>query len=259
MMPAWLLGRQEPVEIPEKKNYVLANLRTVARMLLYFSRSRPGYEAKGLPCVRLFELVVMIICILLSNTVLFLEIMLVIVMLRLVFLPGMIIRETMAKLLKLMVVSLLVIMPSVLLHNDNLGIFLARTALVMLYTALFLATTPWNQFVEALEQLHFPGVMILTLDITIKYIGILGRYLEEILTSIKLRSFGNGSSRKTVGVILGQLYLTSGKRMTELYEAMVLRGYDGEHFKAKSFRFGVVDWLTVVEVLAVIIICGVIR
>ena len=84
MIPAWLLERQEPVEISEKKNYVLANLRTVAKMLLYFSQSGPDYEAKGLPCVRLFELVVMIICILLSNTVLFLEIMLVIVMLRLV-------------------------------------------------------------------------------------------------------------------------------------------------------------------------------
>ena len=110
-----------------------------------------------------------------------------------------------------------------------------------------------------MEQLHFPGAMILTLDITIKYIGILGRYLEEILTSIKLKSFGNGSSQKTVGVILGQLYLTSKKRMVELYEAMVLRGYDGEHFKAKSFRLGIVDWLTIVEILAVIIICGVIR
>lgn len=82
------MERQEPVEISEKKNYVLANLRTVAKMLLYFSQSGPDYEAKGLPCVRLFELVVMIICILLSNTVLFLEIMLVIVMLRLVFLPN---------------------------------------------------------------------------------------------------------------------------------------------------------------------------
>lgn len=120
MIPAWLLERQEPVEISEKKNYVLANLRTVAKMLLYFSQSGPDYEAKGLPCVRLFELVVMIICILLSNTVLFLEIMLVIVMLRLVFLPGTIVRETMAKLLKLMAVSLLVLMPSLILHNYNL-------------------------------------------------------------------------------------------------------------------------------------------
>lgn len=47
--------------------------------------------------------------------------------------------------------------------------------------------------------------------------------------------------------------------MVELYEAMVLRGYDGEHFKGKSFRLGIVDWLTIVEILAVIIICGVIR
>lgn len=58
---------------------------------------------------------------------------------------------------------------------------------------------------------------------------------------------------------MGQLYLTSKKRMVELYEAMVLRGYDGEHFKAKSFRLGIVDWLTIIEILAVIIICGVIR
>lgn len=46
MIPAWLLERQEPVEISEKKNYVLANLRTVDKMLLYFSQSRPDYEAK---------------------------------------------------------------------------------------------------------------------------------------------------------------------------------------------------------------------
>ena len=46
MIPAWLLERQEPVEISEKKNYVLANLRTVAKMLLYFSQSGPDYEAK---------------------------------------------------------------------------------------------------------------------------------------------------------------------------------------------------------------------
>lgn len=136
----------------------------------------------------------MIICILLSNTVLFLEIMLVIVMLRLVFLPGTIVRND-GETLKLMLVSLLVLMPSLLLHNDNLGIFGTNRIGNALYCAV-LATTPWKRFIEALEQLHFPGVMILTLDITIKYIGILGRHLEEILTSIKLKSFGNGSSQK---------------------------------------------------------------
>lgn len=29
--------------------------------------------------------------------------------------------------------------------------------------------------------------------------------------------------------------------MVELYEAMVLRGYDGEHFKAKSFKLGLAE------------------
>ena len=42
MIPAWLLERQaSSVENSEKKNYVLANLRTVAKMLLYFSQSGP--------------------------------------------------------------------------------------------------------------------------------------------------------------------------------------------------------------------------
>lgn len=61
----------------------------------------------------------------------------------------------------------------------------------MLNISIFLSITSWPQFIQGLKQLHLPNVIILTLDITMKYVYTLGVYIQELLSSIKLRTLVN--------------------------------------------------------------------
>lgn len=101
------------------------------------------------------------------------------------------------------------LLPSLLLQANNIGLFLARIALIMLNISIFLSITSWPQFIQGLKQLHLPNVIILTLDITMKYVYTLGVYIQELLSSIKLRTFGQHVNRRVLGVIIGQVYLSA--------------------------------------------------
>ena len=50
----------------------------------------------------------------------------------------------------------------------------------------------------ALKGLHFPDLVLLQLDITIKYIDVFGKQLMDLLKGIEARSFG-GNHRFRIG------------------------------------------------------------
>ncbi|MGQ5709892.1 energy-coupling factor transporter transmembrane component T family protein [Lactobacillus sp. PSON] len=253
-LPAWLnTGEENKVQLSKGK-LIQNNLNIFTNLIKALTKISPAYAAKNSPWMRIAELIVLTTLILLSSQVVFLWMVFILILLHLVFLPGKVIVRIGKKLTKLVLISLIVLLPSLLLRDNNIGLFISRTVLIMLNISIFLSVTSWPQFIQGLEQIHFPSVMILTLDITMKYVYTLGIYIQEVLNSIKLRTFGQHVNRKVLGVIVGQVYLSAKKRTVDLYQAMTLRGYNNKNVVNWKLSWNKYDNLSLIEILAAVIV-----
>lgn len=252
-LPVWLMNPERHQVQLTKGRLVQDNLSKFATLVAFLTRVTPVYTAKNSPWVRIIELIGLTILIVLSSQVMFLWLILILMLVHLVILPGSVIITISKKLFKLMVVSLIVLLPSLLLQANNIGLFLARVALIMLNISIFLSITSWPQFIQGLEQLHLPSVIILTLDITMKYVYTLGVYIQELLSSIKLRTFGQHVNRRVLGVIIGQVYLSAKKRTSDLYQAMLLRGYNSNNVASWKLSWNKYDLISMGELLFAVV------
>jgi cobalt/nickel transport system permease protein len=117
-------------------------------------------------------------------------------------------------------------------------VFASITAMGLLSHA-----TRWSSLTEALKRFHVPDIFILILDITIKYIYMLGEMSLNMLYALKLRSVGKNNKKYTaLGGIAGTIFLQSKAMAEGMYQAMECRGFSGEyHINSKS-KFGWIDY-----------------
>ena len=88
-----------------------------------------------------------------------------------------------------------------------------------------------------MRTFHVPSLFIFTLDITLKYISVLGEICVEILQSVSLRSVGkNPDKAKAFSGILGTTFLKSSEMAEEMYAAMCCRGFTGEYQAKQKYR-----------------------
>jgi cobalt/nickel transport system permease protein len=95
---------------------------------------------------------------------------------------------------------------------------------------IFNHTTQWNHITGALKKLHIPSVFIFTLDITLKFIALLGTFTGELLTSLRIRSVGRNDKRyNSVGGVMGVTFIRGVEMSGEMYEAMRCRGFTDDY------------------------------
>jgi cobalt/nickel transport system permease protein len=88
----------------------------------------------------------------------------------------------------------------------------------------------------------------MTLDMTVKYISLLGDLLSEMLCALKLRSVGrDGRKMSSLAGLAGTLFLKSKDAAVAQYQAMECRCFDGKY--AVSCRPGL-GWRDAVFVAA---------
>lgn len=96
--------------------------------------------------------------------------------------------------------------------------------------SIFNHTTQWNHITGALKKLHIPGIFIFTLDITLKYIVLLGNLITELLTSLQLRSVGkNNKKHSSIGGVMGVTFVRGTEMNQQMYEAMQCRGFTDDY------------------------------
>ena len=87
-----------------------------------------------------------------------------------------------------------------------------------------------------MRTFRLPSIFIFTLDITLKYISVLGEICAAILTSVRLRSVGkNPQKAKALSGVLGISFLKSGEMAEEMHAAMCCRGFTGEYKKKQKY------------------------
>ncbi len=119
---------------------------------------------------------------------------------------------------------------------------------------LFISTTSIEKICYALRKLHIPKGIVTMILLIYRYIIVLLKEVERMSIAYKLRApKQHGIAIKAWGSFVGQLLLRSIDRAENVYESMLLRGYDGE-FIYKNESKSVVESIVFTIIMITMII-----
>lgn len=123
-----------------------------------------------------------------------------------------------------------------------LSIFI-KSGLTVVVSILLIATTGMDRLAKALRMLKIPRIFVLQLLLTYRYISILMEEVSRMMRAYSLRAPGQkGIHHKAWGSFLGQLVVRTFDRGQRVYEAMCLRGFEGEYNTGHIEKFRLRDF-----------------
>lgn len=121
--------------------------------------------------------------------------------------------------------------------------------------SLLVVTTPLRELLHGLQQLKVPSIMVNLIAFTMRYFDVLADEISRMKLARKARGFQAGSNflhwhtMKTLGLMLGTLFVRSAERGERIYYAMLARGYRGEIGCCGHCTPKLKDWLTGVGIM----------
>lgn len=107
---------------------------------------------------------------------------------------------------------------------------------------LLMATTRMEGIALSLRMLRVPRIMVLQLMLTYRYLSTLLEEGARIMQAYSFRSLSTtGVAFKAWGSLLGQILLRAIDRAQRIYDAMCLRGFNGEYVPGKGHHAGIAD------------------
>lgn len=125
--------------------------------------------------------------------------------------------------------------PGVLL---TLLVTIKSNAIFLMFLAL-VATMDSPTIGYALERLRFPSKLVFLFLFTYRYLHVIADEWRKLHVAARLRGFvprTNMHTYRTLGNMLGMVFVRSFDRSTRVYEAMILRGFSGRFQSVTTFR-----------------------
>ena len=206
-------------------------------------RDRPGrgrLRDRLRPELKLASVFLLILLMSLSRSLLFLEAAAAFELGCLCLLRGEAIARTIEKVAAAGFFALVILSPAFLLgRGAGVPVLCAKVLLAMLAAALFSTTTAWSSIAAAFSALRVPELFVMTLDMTVKYISLLGELVLEMLSALKLRSVGRDDRKvDSLAAIAGTLFLKSKEAAEAQYQAMECRCFAGSYRATRPSGFG---------------------
>lgn len=130
-------------------------------------------------------------------------------------------------------ISAVLFLPKVIVDPEsfmNSLTVVVKVLMSVIAVGIFNRRTQWNHVTGALRKFHVPGVVIFMIDITFRFIVLLGNLMTEMLTALQLRSVGrNRRKYDSVGGIMGTVFVRGAEMNREMYEAMQCRGFTDDY------------------------------
>ena len=122
---------------------------------------------------------------------------------------------------------------------------LAKAWLSILSLILLTSTTRFSQLLKGMEKLRLPRVMTMILSFMYRYIFVL---IDEVMRMKQARDSRNFGGRRlwqlrTIGNMIGTLFIRSYERGERVYAAMMARGFNGHTRTLESLNFRLSDVL----------------
>ena len=239
-LPSWICESEAYEPNIDKDGFITKSTQAVLGVLakLKWNAGKDGRFSAS-PSLKLCYTFLFILLTACSKNYLFSLIMVAGTILALASYPASTIRQILSGTVGAVLFSALILLPAVFMGNPQIlltigtKVFLSVTLIGMLS-----AGTSWNKLTASLRAFHIPDIFIFTLDITLKYIAVLGEICMEILTALRLRSVGqNKKKAKAFSGILGISFLKSREMADEMYAAMCCRGFVGEYKTGRKYIF----------------------
>ncbi len=105
------------------------------------------------------------------------------------------------------------------------------------------STTRLTNLLNALEKLHLPRVLVMILSFMYRYLFLIIDETMRMKQARDSRNFGGGRlwQLRTIGDMIGTLFIRSYERGERVYAAMVARGFDGQSRTLDSLSFTQAD------------------
>ena len=259
VLPSWMCESEAYEPNIDKDGFITksaqAILGVLAKLKWNAGKDRRFSASPSLKLCYTFLFILLTAC---SKNYLFSLIMVAGTILALASYPASAMKQILSGTIGAVLFSIFILLPAVFMGNPQIlltigtKVFLSVTLIGMLS-----AGTAWNKLTASLRAFHIPDIFIFTLDITLKYIAVLGEICMEILTSLRLRSIGqNKKKAKAFSGILGISFLKSREMADEMYAAMCCRGFVGEYKTGRKYAFRKQDIFYIFSMIAVVGLFG---
>lgn len=243
-LPAWMCRQEDYIPSKDREAFLTKSTKSVLAVLakLRFHEGKDGRFSAS-PSFKLFYTIVYIILTACSRNYLFVLIMCAAVTVRLAFFAAKSICQVLSGTAGAVLISVLLLLPAVFMGNpQTLANITARVYVSVTLVGILSAGTSWNKLTGSMRTFRIPSLFIFTLDITLKYISVLGEICIDILTSVGLRSVGkNPGKAKAFSGVLGITFLKSSEMAEEMYASMCCRGFTGEYSIGQKYKIRVTD------------------
>lgn len=255
VLPSWMCESEAYEPNIDKDGFITksaqAILGVLAKLKWNAGKDRRFSASPSLKLCYTFLFILLTAC---SKNYLFSLVMVAGTILALASYPASAMKQILSGTIGAVLFSIFILLPAVFMGNPQIlltigtKVFLSVTLIGMLS-----AGTAWNKLTASLRAFHIPDIFIFTLDITLKYIAVLGEICMEILTSLRLRSIGqNKKKAKAFSGILGISFLKSREMADEMYAAMCCRGFVGEYKTERKYAFRKQDIFYIFSMIAVV-------
>lgn len=202
------------------------------------------------PALRLFTALWCILLCALSHNAVFVLGVLAVELIRLALLPGKSLLRVLKRVVLPVLFSLLILLPGFFLGHPRTMLTVSMKVLTtVLVLAILNEKLRWQQITASFHALHMPQMFILTLDMTVRFLDLMGRMSQAMYEAVTLRTVSSSgkqydqSRMKAAGGILGTVFLRSEIMAVEVAEAMECRCFDGTFRIYEKRRRGPADYV----------------
>lgn len=126
----------------------------------------------------------------------------------------------------------------------SLVVLFIKAILTITAGVLLICTTGIEEISNALRKLKIPKIFTNQIVFMYRYIFVLIKSVGEVYNAYMMRAPNQkGINFKVWGPLLGHLLLRSFERAGRIYNAMVLRGFEGEYLTFKNEKLRVDDYI----------------
>ncbi|MVX66754.1 energy-coupling factor transporter transmembrane protein EcfT [Clostridium chromiireducens] len=249
-MPEWLLKKDNYIPLKDKNAFIDKSILSIFNVLARFRMQTKLRTSKfGInPLTKLISTLILIIFVSLCRNFYFILITNVFMLVLINLLSTKEIKYVVKASLAAAIFTFIILLPSIFLGYGNNSLMITLKVLVSVASVSILTcTTQWNELIIALKIFKIPDIFILVLDITMKYIVILGEFSLNMVYALKLRSVGRNNNKSTaLSGVVGTMFIKSKEMAEEMYGAMESRGFTGTYKVYMKFKFKLADYICII-------------
>ncbi|WP_123053944.1 energy-coupling factor transporter transmembrane component T [Clostridium sp. JN-1] len=250
MIPEWLSVKDNYIPKEEKNLYVEKSIFSLIKIISIIRQNKNQdkliYSIN--PTLKVVSVIIMILCVSISRSFIYLFIIDIYVLINLFLMEEKFRKRILLRSLMFPLITLIALIPSMFYGNIYNSLLLFQKLIITILLMNLLAhNTKWSEISKSLKLLFIPDIFLWIMDITIKYIVLLGEHSINLLYALKLRSIGITSNKyNSLTGIMGNLFIKSYKMSEEMFHAMECRGFVGEYSTKVNLKFKRADYVYLV-------------